>query len=139
MEDSLQWMTTFNGRRPSMEGDLQWKTAFDGKQPSMEDNIWWKTTFDGIWPLMLDKICWKIAFHWRTTTSKIQMNLNNDDDLKNKEDLYVAGRHTALDMDIFHFSAIFTYHFYMVFFPCNLSHCIFHITFVILLCKKIFV
>ena len=35
------------------------------------------------------------------------MNLNNDDDLKNKEDLYIAGRHAALDMDIFRFAAIF--------------------------------
>ena len=56
---------------------------------------------------MEDKLFWKITFHWRKTTSKIQMNLNNDDDLKNKEDLYITGRHAALDMDIFRFAAIF--------------------------------
>ena len=26
------------------------------------------------------------------------MDLNNEDDLKNKEDLHIAGRHTALDL-----------------------------------------
>ena len=60
-----------------MEYNLQWKTTFDGIQPSMEDILRWKTTFDGRGPSMED---------------------DNEDDLKNKADLHIAGRHTALDI-----------------------------------------
>ena len=35
------------------------------------------------------------------------MDLNNKDNLKNKEDLHIAGRHTALD--IFRFEVFFMY------------------------------
>ena len=41
--------------------------TFDGKQPLMEADLWWK-----------------------------KYNLNNEDDLKNKEDLHVAWRYTVL-------------------------------------------
>ena len=47
----------------------------------MEDNLQWKTTFDG-----------------RKTTSKMYMDLNNEGYLKNKDDLHIAGSHTALDI-----------------------------------------
>ena len=47
----------------------------------MEDDLWWKTTFDG-----------------RKTTSSIEMDHINEDDLKNKEEFHIAGMHTALDI-----------------------------------------
>ena len=50
----------------------------------MEDELQWKTTFDGRQPSMED---------------------DNEDDLKNNEDLHIAGRHTALD--IFRFAVFF--------------------------------
>ena len=37
MEDDLRWM----------EEDLQWKTTFDGRRPSIEDILRWKTTDGG--------------------------------------------------------------------------------------------
>ena len=49
-----------------------------------EDDLWRMTTFDERQPLMED---------------------DNEDDLKNKEDLHIAGRHTALD--IFRFAVFF--------------------------------
>ena len=50
----------------------------------MEDDFWWKMIFDGRLPLM---------------------DLNNEDNLKNKEDLHISGRHPALD--IFRFAVFF--------------------------------
>ena len=50
----------------------------------MEDDLRLKMTFDGRQPSMED---------------------DNKDDLKNKEDLHIAGRHTALD--IFRFAVFF--------------------------------
>ena len=50
----------------------------------MEDNLWWKTPFDGRQPSMED---------------------DNEDELKNKEDLHIAGMHMALD--IFRFAVFF--------------------------------
>ena len=42
------------------------------------------------------------------------MDLNNEDNLKNKEDLHIAGRHAA--MDIFRFAVFFMYLiFYIIF------------------------
>ena len=46
-----------------------------------------------------------VAVCVKKTTSKNQIDLNNEDDLKNKEDLHIAGRHTALD--IFRFAIFF--------------------------------
>ena len=67
----------------------------------MGDNLQWKITFDGRQALLEDYLSLK------EDNLKNSNNLNNDDDLKNKEDLYIAGRHAALDMDIFRFAAIF--------------------------------
>ena len=50
----------------------------------MEDNLWWKTPFDG---------------------RRSSMEDDNEDNLKNKEDLHIAKRHTALD--IFRFAVFF--------------------------------
>ena len=50
----------------------------------MEDNLWWKTLFD-------------------ERLSSIEDD--NEDDLKNKEDFYIAGRYMALD--IFRFAVFF--------------------------------
>ena len=46
-----------------------------------------------------------MTFNRRKMISKIQMDLNNEDDLKNKKDLHIAGRHMALD--IFRFAVFF--------------------------------
>ena len=52
MEDDLHWKMTVNGRLSLMQEDPQWKTSlntlqwmtnFNGKRPSMEDNL----TFNG--------------------------------------------------------------------------------------------
>ena len=54
----------------------------------MEDDLQWKMTFDGRRPVM---------------------GADNEDDLKNKADLHVAGRHTALDifrLAVFFFKAL---------------------------------
>ena len=59
-------------------------TQPDGRRPSMEDGLRLKMTFDERRPSMED---------------------NNEDDLKNKEDLHIAGRYTALD--IFRFAVFF--------------------------------
>ena len=50
----------------------------------MEDVLGWKTTYDG---------------------RRLMMKDDNEDDLKNKEDLHIGGRHTALD--IFRFGVFF--------------------------------
>ena len=50
----------------------------------MEDALGWKTTYDG---------------------RRLMMKDDNEDDLKNKEDLHIGGRHTALD--IFRFAVFF--------------------------------
>ena len=50
----------------------------------MEDDLRWKTTFDG---------------------RRSSMEDDNEDNLKNKEDLHIAGRHTV--MDIFRFVVSF--------------------------------
>ena len=55
-----------------MEDDLWLKKTFDGRRPLMEDNLWWKTPFDGRPSSMED---------------------DYEDNLKNKEDLHIAGRH----------------------------------------------
>ena len=46
---------------------------------------------------MEDHLCWETTFAGRKMTSNIQMDFINEDDLKHKEDLHIAGRHTALD------------------------------------------
>ena len=56
-----------NENDPKEEDDLQWKTTFNGRRPSME--------------------------------------YANEDDLKIKKNLHIAGRHTALD--IFRFAVFF--------------------------------
>ena len=43
----------------------------------MEDALGWKTTYDG---------------------RRFMMEDDNEDDFKNKEDLHIGGRHTALDV-----------------------------------------
>ena len=45
---------------------------------------------------------------------QLMMEDDNEDDLKNKEDLYIGGRHTALDMDIFRFAVFFPSNLYMI-------------------------
>ena len=60
----------------------------------MEDNLWWKTPFDG---------------------RRSSMEDDNEDNLKNKGDLHIAGRHTALD--IFRFAVFFFYGFPKPFMP----------------------
>ena len=49
--------------------------TYDGRRLMMEDNLRWKTTYDG---------------------RRLMMKDDNEDDLKNKEDLHIGGRHTAL-------------------------------------------
>ena len=65
--------------------------TFDGRRLSMEDDLQWKTTFDGRQPLM---------------------EADNEDDLKNKADLHIAGRHTALDIS--RFAEFFLYFIFRV-------------------------
>ena len=89
------WKMTFDGRRPLMEDDLWWKTTFEGTRPLMEDDLWWKTPFDG---------------------RRSSMEDDNEDNLKNKEDLHIAGRHTALD--IFRFAVFFSY-FSFILYPIS--------------------
>ena len=64
-EDDLWWKTTFDGRRPSMEGNLRWKKTFDGRWPSIKENLRWKTTFDGRQPLTEDNLWQKTTFNGR--------------------------------------------------------------------------
>ena len=56
------------------------KMTFDGIRSLMEDDLWWKTTFVGRRPLTENDLWWKTT---------------------NKEDLDIAGRHTALDIFCF--------------------------------------
>ena len=57
MKDDLQWMTTFGGRRPSVEDDLWWKKTYGGRRPLVEDDLLWKTTFSGRRLLVEDDPC----------------------------------------------------------------------------------
>ena len=57
-----------------MEDDLWWKTTYDGRRLMIEDDLWWKTTYDG---------------------RRLMMKEDNEDDLKNKEDLHRWKAHGA--------------------------------------------
>ena len=63
--NNFRWKTTFDRRRPLMEGDHGWKTTLDGRRPSMEDDLIWKTTFDGRRPAMENELRWKTTFDGR--------------------------------------------------------------------------
>ena len=78
VEDELQLKMTFVGRGPSLEDNLQRKTTFGGRRPLVEDDLQWKTTFVGRWPLVEDDLMWKTTFgrrrplvkdnlQWKTT------------------------------------------------------------------------
>ena len=54
-----------------MEDDLWWMTTYDGRQLMMKDDWWWKTTYDG---------------------RQLMMKDDNEDDLKNKEDLHIKNK-----------------------------------------------
>ena len=51
--------------------------------------------------MMEDNLCWKTPYDGR----RLKMKDDNEEDLKNKEDLHIGGRHTALD--IFRFAVFF--------------------------------
>ena len=76
----LSWSMSLSGLKAKNEND-----------PKEEDDLRWKMTFHRRRPLT------KMTFHGRRPS----IEDDNEDDLKNKEDLHIIGRHTALDIFCF--------------------------------------